>query len=114
MNLMTMYLMLIGAHSLGDYALQSNWIAVEKGKSLYILYIHAMIWTTVVCLVSYVIGFQLGWVKILFILLVPHFIMDYFKAQSKWYPKLIGNEKVELAIDQCFHYVQLLIWLLVR
>lgn len=113
MDFITLYLMLIGAHSLGDYALQSNWIAVEKGKSLYVLYIHAMIWTTVVCLMSCVIGFQLDWVKILFILLIPHFVMDYCKAQSKWYSNVIGNAKVELAIDQCFHYGQLMIWLLV-
>lgn len=114
MDHITMFLMLVGAHSIGDYALQSNYIAVEKSNSLYVLFIHAMIWTTLISLMWMFLDQQLSWQIILFALLVPHFLMDYSKAQSKWYPKLIRDPKLQLAVDQTFHYTQLIVLLLVN
>ena len=107
-NYITLGLLLIGAHAIGDYALQSEYIAREKTKSLYVLFIHAMIWTTVIVYMWAVCGYSLNPYQILVILFIPHFIMDYCKAQSKWFPKLIKNPKVQLTIDQSFHYMQLI------
>lgn len=114
MNELTILLMLIGGHAIGDYALQSDYIAIEKTKSLYILFIHAMIWTVTISVIWIILGNTLTLVKILFVLLLPHVFMDYCKAQSKWFPKLIKNTNIQLAVDQSFHYIQLIVLLLVR
>ncbi|MGM0238492.1 DUF3307 domain-containing protein [Enterococcus sp. AZ103] len=111
MNYLTLYILLIGAHTVGDYALQSSYIAVEKTKSLYVLFVHAMIWTTTISVMWLVFGFSLDTKIIVGILLVPHFLMDYLKAQSKIFPKIVSNKKLQLVIDQSFHYIQILIFL---
>lgn len=111
MNYLTLYILLVGAHTIGDYALQSNWIAMEKCKSLYVLFVHTMIWTTTVSIFGLLMGFALDAKMILGVLLIPHFIMDYTKAQSKWFGKVVSIPKYQLAIDQVFHYVQLAVLL---
>lgn len=114
MNYLTLYILLIGGHTIGEYALQSNWIATEKCKSLYVLFVHSMIWTTVISIFGLMMGFGIDSKMILFVLLVPHFIMDYTKAQTKWFGKLVPNSKVQLTIDQTFHYLQLGAFLIIN
>lgn len=109
----TMFVMLVGAHAIGDYALQSEYIAREKTRDLYVLFIHATIWTFTVAMTGYVIGLPINLVHILFILWVPHFVMDYLKAQSKWFPSVVPDPKKQLTIDQAVHYFQLLVLLVV-
>lgn len=106
----TLYFVLLGAHAVGDYALQSDYIAKEKQRSFYVLFIHAMIWTSTVLIACYIIGYRPSTALVIFSLLIPHILMDYAKARSAWYIMVFPNPKVQLAVDQTFHYTQLAIF----
>lgn len=109
----TMFVMLVGAHAVGDYALQSEYIAREKTRDLYVLFIHATIWTFTIAMTGYLIGLSITLAHILLVLWLPHFVMDYLKAQSTWFPSIVPDPKTQLTIDQTVHYLQLLILLIV-
>lgn len=42
-------LLFIFAHFIGDWALQSRWLAENKEDNLFIMYAHSMIWTGCIC-----------------------------------------------------------------
>lgn len=113
MNFLSLLLVLIGAHAVGDYALQSDYIAKEKTKSFYVLFIHVNIWTFIIASVSYFIDLNINMTNVLFILWIPHLIMDYLKARNKKFKELIPNQSIQLLIDQSFHYIQLILFLLI-
>ena len=46
-----MLLKILFAHALGDYFLQSNYLAMNKGKDNYLLCIHAILYTFAVSLI---------------------------------------------------------------
>lgn len=93
------------AHCLGDYALQTKSVALFKGKSLLICFIHASIWTGIM-----LIGFgivarlglllgascglkfeQLKWYAFLvigYILLGSHLVIDYGKIYTCFFSAL--------------------------
>lgn len=43
LEILTVFLLLLAGHALGDFALQSNYIATEKARSLWILLMHSLI-----------------------------------------------------------------------
>ena len=89
---------LIFGHFLGDYALQSDWVAKTKKHDNYVLLAHSVIWTGTIAVILYYFGMLSAW-KVIF-LVGGHFIMDYIKCHSK---------KDIWKIDQFFHVMQLLI-----
>lgn len=109
-ELLSLYLLLILAHALGDYALQSDYIAKEKQQSLYVLFIHTMVWTCTIVIICFLAGYRPSTTLIIFTLLIPHALMDYAKVQSAWFITVFPNPKVQLAVDQVFHYTQLVIF----
>lgn len=108
-NIATLFFILIGSHAIGDYALQTEYIAAGKTSSMYILFIHAAIWTFVITITWFMLGQTVTTNIVLWVLFIPHLLMDYTKAQSLWYARLIRDKDLQLAIDQLFHYVQLII-----
>ena len=113
MEYFKLLMILVASHAIGDYALQSDYIAKEKAKSFYVLFIHVNIWTFIITSVSYFIGLNINMVNVLFILWIPHLIMDYLKARNKKFKELIPNQSIQLFIDQSFHYIQLILFLLI-
>jgi len=97
---------LIVAHLLGDYVLQSKWIALNKGKNYYILLVHSTVWAARIVFVLCYFGIFAIW-KIPF-LIIPHGLCDWLKWHSGerqgWKPVLL---------DQLWHYSQLAVvaWL---
>jgi len=85
-------LTLIACHLVGDYVLQSDYIARTKGENLYHLFIHSFLYT-----LPFYVVFSWNWV--LLVIFVMHALIDSLKA--RW--KLIGY-----AVDQIAHYVVLL------
>mgnify|MGYP001157835790 CR=1 FL=1 len=102
-------ILLLGAHAIGDYALQSDYIAKEKQRDVYVLFMHALIWTTSIAIMTLLLGLPVNGYNLLFILLLPHILIDHCKNIN--YCGFIPT-KYALAFDQSLHFVQLTIWLL--
>ena len=80
-------LFVVFAHYIGDFALQSEWVAINKATKWYVLFAHAMIWTGVISAVLYAFGaLTVGKVALL---LVGHIVTDKWKtmmpADDWWY-----------------------------
>lgn len=116
MNYLYYVIILTMAHAVGDYALQSDYIAKGKQTDLYLLIIHVNIWTYIIVATTLFLGTPVKLGLIVVCLWVPHFIMDYLKAQSAWFLKTVPNKKTQLIIDQSVHYLQLFVfvWLVTQ
>lgn len=80
-------------HSVGDYFLQTEFMASNKGNDWYILFIHSLLYT-----LPFTICFRMDF-RILF-LLVTHFIIDALKAKYKI---------ITLWQDQSLHFLIIII-----
>ncbi len=94
---------LIFAHFIGDWALQSNWMAENKQESGVILVAHCMIWTACIYIAMTYTHINLAHWKLIF-LLCGHFVADIMKCLSVW----MGAKPFGLAlyIDQLWHLGQ--------
>jgi hypothetical protein len=92
------FLLVLFSHLVGDYALQSAFLAEMKGKNDVILAVHCGLWTGAVSIALYVLG-MLSFEAIAF-LFVGHFIVDRWKARQTEIK--IGH----FYIDQVLHVVQ--------
>lgn len=95
---------LIFAHYIGDWGLQSDWIAKNKGSLWMVMLAHCMIWTACMAICMEWLGI-LTLSKIIF-LFWGHFTLDEMKchllSSEKWWP---------IYPDQFLHIVQcLIIW----
>lgn len=98
-----MILNILFAHCLGDYLFQTNYLAMNKGKDNYLLFVHSVLYTFAILLVfSSTISFWGYW-----FILLSHIIVDYVKARGIT-PKLFGDKKA-LFLDQLIHYMILLV-----
>lgn len=98
-----MLLKLLFAHSLGDYFLQTDYLAMNKGKDNYILCVHAILYTFAVALVFGNEISQLWY----WLILLTHILIDYIKARGIT-PKIIGDKNA-LILDQAIHYLTLVL-----
>lgn len=88
---------IIFCHVIGDYLFQSDYIADNKGKSWYILFVHCVLYG-----VPFVITFGVDWRVVL--LMAIHFPVDALKA--RWH-------KTTLLEDQIIHYITAIILYLI-
>ncbi len=101
-----MLLKLLFAHSLGDYFLQTDYLAMNKGKDNYILCIHAILYTLAVGLIfGNEISYLWYWV-----ILLSHIPVDYIKARGIT-PNKFGDKNA-LILDQVIHYLILVLALI--
>ncbi len=89
-------LTLIFCHLIGDYVLQTDYIAKTKGTNWYHLIVHCMLY----CLPFFVI-YGLTW-QLLFIF-VTHMVIDPIKARYN---------KINYITDQLLHYIVMLVYLI--
>ena len=87
---------LIVCHLVGDYVLQTDFIAKTKGENWYHLVVHCLLY----CLPFY---FVFGWVWQLGVILLAHLIIDPLKARWK---------KISYTTDQVLHYLTLCVYLI--
>lgn len=85
---------LIFCHLVGDYVLQSDFIAKTKGENWYHLFVHCALY----CLPFYLV-FGLTWHLV--IIFVSHLITDPLKARYN---------KINYLTDQIVHYAVILIY----
>ena len=101
-----MLLKLLIAHGLGDYFLQTEYLAINKGKDNYILCIHSILYTFAIGLI-FGNGISQLWY---WIILLTHILVDYVKARGIT-PKIIGQTNA-LILDQIIHYLILILALI--
>ena len=90
----------IACHFIGDYVLQSDFIANTKGSNWYHLLVHSILYCIPFAILFKYVGLPNVWFSIS-ILLITHFIIDAGKARYK------ACSYVE---DQLFHFF--VIWLI--
>lgn len=77
------FVWLIFAHYIGDFALQSNWQAQNKGKLWYVMLSHCMIWTAMIC-IALEHSQLLQWWHPIF-LIAGHWVCDKWKTtETEW------------------------------
>lgn len=79
---------LVLCHFIGDYFLQDDYLASNKGKDWYLLFAHCMLYCVP-------FAFLYGYDYRLLVLLVTHFYIDAMKARYK---------KIDILVDQILHY----------
>lgn len=104
------FVILLGAHFLGDYALQTTYLAENKGKSLYVLTAHSAIWSFCIVMTAWLLGFTPTVFAMVVILFIPHFVVDKMKVR-KIYLFSDMSDKSCLILDQYLHTIQLLVYL---
>ncbi len=97
-------LWLIGAHCIGDFALQSTWMVKMKGKHWSILVAHVVIWTTIVCIPLKLFDVLLPW-HVIF-LFIGHYVADWSKMKLMGWGFSLWSLYY---VDQLWHLVQLII-----
>lgn len=96
MTFFTTIIMGVFAHLIGDFVLQNDFIASDKGKNDYILIVHCLLYIAPFALI-----FSLTWHLIP--ILIIHIVVDRLKARHK---------VINFATDQIIHYVALLVYLI--
>lgn len=87
-------LLLITAHHIGDFAFQSQWMAMEKGKDWEVMAYHVLMYTVMFIPLAFVLpAMNVAAVAVIF---ASHFGIDPCKARWK-FVKYIWQ-------DQLFHY----------
>jgi hypothetical protein len=94
---------LLALHFLGDYALQTDYMAKNKKDDWYVLLSHSMVWALCISAGLLYVD-KLTLYKFIF-LVSGHFMCDMWKAKQKE-PNM---EKINLFLDQGFHVIQIVI-----
>lgn len=86
---------LVFCHMIGDYVLQSDYIARTKGENWYHMIVHCILYIVPFCI-------QFGFAWQLPTLLVTHIVIDSLKARYR---------KISYVGDQFLHYLVCLLYL---
>lgn len=90
----------LACHFIGDFAFQSTWMSMEKGRSWEINFYHCATYTA-----TFVLFAHPSLLATVF-LLVPHYIVDTLKARYK----IIGS----IWLDQLLHVFSIALILLFK
>lgn len=96
MEIIAILLKLLFCHLIGDYVMQSDFLAKTKGENWYHLFVHCALY----CAPFYVL-FGLTWQ--LFFIFAVHLIIDPLKARYN---------KISYTQDQLAHYLAMLVYLI--
>ena len=87
-------IILVLCHLIGDYVLQSDYIAKTKGENWYHLFVHSALYCVPFIMVY-------GMVDACLHLFISHMIIDATKARYK---------SIGYVLDQAFHYYAILLY----
>ena len=107
MKIFTLILILFWVHLVADFVLQDDFMAQNKGKNRFLMFVHIALWTGAICLALNCMGLFVWWKFAM--LLVGHFVIDTWKATKEDKTYALTRD---LYIDQALHFVQLLLCLI--
>ncbi|OGC38377.1 hypothetical protein A2V54_01715 [candidate division WWE3 bacterium RBG_19FT_COMBO_53_11] len=108
------FLYLLTAHLIGDWIIQTSWMALEKSKHLFPLLAHVVTYHIFTFGALYLVGVDLVqalWATLF--LAVTHAILDNRRFEFWWLRKIkkVKDEEIPvwllLGVDQSFHLVLL-------
>lgn len=108
MNSTPLLLAIIG-HLIGDYLVQTDWMAINKKTRSWPCAVHCAIWTAVVCRLA-----DWGWIPAA-VLFVAHFAQDRTNV-IRWYIRVMKGEAFAqpplapwsiIVVDNVWHIVSL-------
>ena len=102
------FLILLYAHLLADYPLQSDFLAKMKGQNHIVLAVHAGLWTGTILLAVHLMGYGVTPFDV-FTLFSVHAVADYCKARQIGIYKRLDALKSGLLLDQSIHIVQIIV-----
>lgn len=101
-------LYLFFVHIIADWALQSSWMAENKGKYWIVMSAHCIVWTGCLCISMHHLGMYAPW-KALF-LVIGHSFIDTWKCMVYAKVPLCQQKNLKhLYIDQFLHILQVFI-----
>lgn len=106
-----LYLAFLATHWVGDFVLQTNWLAANKCKSNAALSQHVLIYTCCLAATSVIVrGPTPAWMAFTIGNAVLHFATDYFT--SRWSSRLYARKDwrkffVLIGFDQLIHQITL-------
>jgi len=104
--MIALYYMIL-SHLLYDFHWQGEFIANNKGKRIFLLFIHALTWAMIVGVPLVILG-KYWWILFLFI---THFITDYWKSHQ---PRIESNFYL-IYIDQSIHFLTIfIVWFIIK
>ncbi len=89
-----------------DYPLQGEYLANNKGKSNYLLFVHSAIWGIGISLALIPLDLYIIWKPLM--LIFGHMLIDAFKSKG-WFRKMGLKEKTALYADQFLHLFQIIL-----
>ncbi len=101
---MDMFCCLLMGHLVGDYLLQSNWMAMTKAKNWLALVTHSIIYTVTIFLFSLFAG-GIGIIAVL-IVFIAHIILDQRRLVRWWLTNINKSPDIfwlQVMVDQTFH-----------
>ena len=107
--MITDIILIIWMHFLADFILQSNWMAQNKSKANFPLFVHTVVYTGIFLLLDPIYAIVNG---------VAHFVTDWITSRwSKYYwgKGNVHNFFVVIGFDQAMHMTTLIltyIWIL--
>lgn len=108
---MTSFEYLLMGHLVGDFLLQTNWMAKNKASNLVALIIHSFVYTLVIFVTAQVfIPTFTIWASLL--IFVAHCMLDYRQLTLWWLRQVMQVPKGEdqwiiFVVDQIFHLLVL-------
>lgn len=100
MMLLNIFLWIVFIHFVGDYVFQSSYLADNKGKDWWVMFVHCVLWTGCICIFLKFMGLYDIWK--FFFLLIGHAISDTWKSKTP-------NRGWKIYVDQSWHIVQCLL-----
>lgn len=105
--MITSMMFLLGAHYIADFPLQSDFVARMKGKRLYILFAHAMIYATVVSAILMFLWRYADWK--FGVILITHMLIDYWKShkpadEAHWH-LIYYDQAAHIGINALLYFV---------
>ena len=104
---MTLFEWLLLGHLVGDFLLQTRWMAERKTTQWYPMVVHCTVYTAVVSLFARAAG---GLPLAVAFIFVSHLFLDKRKFAEFWVKNLNGSENsnwLKIMIDQVWHLLAL-------
>jgi hypothetical protein len=102
MDNLILFAIVLLEHLLYDFHWQGNFIAENKGKHIFILFVHCLTWSLLIWLTGYFIA---GWnLWLLTFMFITHFMSDYWKSHQPKTEELF----YQIYVDQFIHLLSII------
>lgn len=100
-------MLLLGRHYIADFPLQGDFVAQMKGKRIYILFTHAMIYASIISTILMLFSKYADWK--FGVILITHMLIDYWKShkpndEAHWH-LLYYDQAAHIGINTLLYFI---------